>query len=71
MERFCELGAEVRFGSPFFVGDHAVEINGEVVTAKSWIIATGSRPIIPSSWQAFGDKIITTDGYSGGKTESP
>ena len=46
-ERFCGLGAEVRFGAPRFVDDHAVEVDGRRVTARSWVIATGSRPALP------------------------
>ncbi|MFU8855752.1 MAG: dihydrolipoyl dehydrogenase family protein [Deferrisomatales bacterium] len=46
-ERFCGLGAEVRFGAPRFVDDHAVEVDGHRVTARSWVVATGSRPALP------------------------
>ena len=27
-ERFCKLGAEVRFGSPRFIDDHTVDSTG-------------------------------------------
>ncbi|MGE5190458.1 MAG: dihydrolipoyl dehydrogenase family protein [Gemmatimonadota bacterium] len=46
-ERFCRLGAEVRFGEPRFVDDRTVSIDGRRVTARSWIIATGSGPALP------------------------
>src|SRR5512145_1818228 len=46
-ERFCGLGAEVRFGSPAFVDDHTVLVDGRRVSARAWIIATGSRPSLP------------------------
>lgn len=46
-ERFCGLGAEIRFGSPAFTDDHVVELAGERIDAKNWIIATGSGPVIP------------------------
>lgn len=46
-ERFCNLGAEVRFGRPVFTDDHAVELERQEISAKSWIIATGSSPVIP------------------------
>jgi pyruvate/2-oxoglutarate dehydrogenase complex dihydrolipoamide dehydrogenase (E3) component len=46
-ERFCGLGAEVRFGNPVFADDHTVELDGKRISAKNWIIATGSSPIIP------------------------
>jgi pyruvate/2-oxoglutarate dehydrogenase complex dihydrolipoamide dehydrogenase (E3) component len=46
-ERFCKLGAEVRFGSPRFVDDHTVDLDGARLTASAWIIATGSGPSLP------------------------
>lgn len=46
-ERFCKLGALVRFGSPGFLDPHTVAVDGAPVTARSWIIATGSRPAVP------------------------
>lgn len=46
-ERFCGLGARVVFGEASFLDEHAVRINGERVSAKNWVIATGSSPGIP------------------------
>ena len=46
-ERFCRLGAEVRFGSPSFIDDHQVEVDGKRLTARAWVVATGSRPAPP------------------------
>jgi pyruvate/2-oxoglutarate dehydrogenase complex dihydrolipoamide dehydrogenase (E3) component len=46
-ERFERLGAEVRFGAPRFVDDHVVEVDGQRVSARSWVIATGSSPALP------------------------
>ncbi len=46
-ERFCGLGAEVRFGEATFVDPHTVELDGEKLSAKAWVIATGSRPALP------------------------
>ncbi len=46
-ERFCKLGAEVRFGSPRFVDDHTVDLDGSRLTARAWIVATGSSPSLP------------------------
>jgi len=46
-ERFCRLGAEVRFGAPRFLDAHAVDVEGDRVTARSWVVATGSRPALP------------------------
>lgn len=46
-ERFCRLGAAVRFGEPRFVDDHTVSVDGDRLTARAWIIATGSSPSLP------------------------
>jgi pyruvate/2-oxoglutarate dehydrogenase complex dihydrolipoamide dehydrogenase (E3) component len=46
-ERFCSLGAEVRFGTPVFTDDHTAKLDGKGITARSWIIATGSHPALP------------------------
>ena len=46
-ERFCKLGVRVEFGNATFVDEHAVRLNGQPYTAKSWVIATGSSPVIP------------------------
>ncbi|MBE0605002.1 MAG: FAD-dependent oxidoreductase, partial [Deltaproteobacteria bacterium] len=46
-ERFCRLGAEVRFGFPRFVDDRTVDVDGARLTARAWIVATGSSPSLP------------------------
>jgi pyruvate/2-oxoglutarate dehydrogenase complex dihydrolipoamide dehydrogenase (E3) component len=46
-ERFCKLGAKVEFGEPAFVDAHAIRLNGKALSAKNWVIATGSSPSIP------------------------
>ena len=40
---------------------HRVEVNGTTYEAKNIIVATGSRPVVPEPWLAFGDSILTTD----------
>jgi pyruvate/2-oxoglutarate dehydrogenase complex dihydrolipoamide dehydrogenase (E3) component len=46
-ERFCGLGARVVFGAPRFMDPHTVECAGERISARSWVIATGSSPSVP------------------------
>ncbi len=46
-ERFRRLGAEVRFGEPRFADDRTVLLGGERLTARAWILATGSAPSLP------------------------
>ncbi len=46
-ERFCKLGAKVEFGAPRFTDEHTIQLNGKAVSAKYWVIATGSSPVAP------------------------
>src|SRR5438094_343376 len=50
--RFEALGAEVRIGAPAFVAPDALELDGKRLTARAYLICTGSRPAPPpSSWR--------------------
>ncbi|NCD24217.1 MAG: FAD-dependent oxidoreductase [Deltaproteobacteria bacterium] len=42
--RFCGLGAMVRQGQPEFVDEHLVQLGSERVSARFWVVATGSEP---------------------------
>ncbi len=46
-ERFCSLGARVLFGACTFKDAHSIRMNGETISAKNWVIATGSSPGVP------------------------
>ena len=46
-ERFCSLGAKVEFGTPTFIDEHSIRLNGSTYSAKNWVISTGSSPSIP------------------------
>jgi dihydrolipoamide dehydrogenase len=56
-----QLGDEFIEGYARFVGPDLLEVEGQRIRAAKIIIATGSSPIVPQGWQAFGDRIITTD----------
>jgi pyruvate/2-oxoglutarate dehydrogenase complex dihydrolipoamide dehydrogenase (E3) component len=45
--RFCKLGAKVAFGNPEFIDEHAISIAGKSVSARAWVIATGSSAAVP------------------------
>ena len=47
VERFCKLGAKVEFGSPEFIDEHAIDLDGKSISARTWVIATGSSSAIP------------------------
>ena len=46
-ERFESLGVNVFRGEARFVSPHEVEVNGQKLRAKNFVIATGSRAVIP------------------------
>jgi len=46
-ERFESLGVDVFHGEARFVSPHEVEVNGQRLRAKNFVIATGSRAVIP------------------------
>ncbi|MCK4910090.1 MAG: FAD-dependent oxidoreductase [Thermodesulfovibrionales bacterium] len=47
VERFCSLGAKVEFGDAEFMDEHSVRLGGRTVSARQWVIATGSSPMVP------------------------
>lgn len=46
-ERFRALGVDVIFGAGQFISPHAFQVNGRTITARNFVLATGSRPNIP------------------------
>lgn len=46
-ERFCGLGVKVEFGPPTFKDEHTIDLDGKSLSAKNWVIATGSSAAIP------------------------
>lgn len=58
-ERFCRLGVQVAFGTPSFVDEHAVRLNGKTYSAGTWIIATGSSPALPPIQGLQGSPFLT------------
>lgn len=55
------LGARSIAGRARLLGPNRIEVNGQELTTDRIIIATGSRPIVPNPWHAFGDRVLTTD----------
>ncbi len=46
-ERFRALGVDVILGAGTFVAPDAVDVGGRRLTARTFVIATGSRPTVP------------------------
>lgn len=47
-ERFRSLGVEVIFGAGQFISPCAFQVQGRTLTARNFVLATGSRPNVPS-----------------------
>ena len=47
-ERFRKLGVEVIFGQGQFITNHEFQINNLSITAKNFVLATGTSPFIPA-----------------------
>lgn len=47
VERYTELGVECIHGEAKITSPYTVEVNGETLTTRSIVIATGGQPIVP------------------------
>ena len=56
-----DLGERRIDGHGRLLGPGRVEVNGRERHARSVIIATGSRPVLPPAWAALGERVFTTD----------
>lgn len=55
------LGDRSVAGRATILGPGRVEVAGREYRARSIVLATGSSPVVPQPWRAFGDRILTTD----------
>ena len=55
------LGQRSLAGRATLHGPDCVEVNGERLHTRAIVIATGSHPFVPPAWQAFADRLLTTD----------
>lgn len=57
-----ELPDEVKIeGYAEFIDSETLKVGDSTITANAFVIATGTRPIIPQAWQQYGDRIVSTD----------
>ncbi|MCH9051844.1 MAG: FAD-dependent oxidoreductase [Proteobacteria bacterium] len=47
IERYTKLGVDCYTGSAKIISPHEVQVNGQTLTTKNIIIATGARPAVP------------------------
>ncbi len=57
-----DLGERNIHGRPRFLDAQTLEVNGERIQADATVIATGTHPVVPESWRAVGDRLVTSDG---------
>ena len=46
-----------------FLAPGLLRVGDRKIRAKRVVIAVGSRPVVPGAWQAFGDRLVTTDDF--------
>lgn len=56
-----ELGSRAIAGRAALEGPTRLTVNGTTYTADRVVLATGSTPIVPEPWRAFGARTLTTD----------
>ncbi|WP_022850444.1 dihydrolipoyl dehydrogenase family protein [Limisalsivibrio acetivorans] len=62
-EAFEEEGIELIFGSPSFRDEKSIEVNGEVIEADKFIIATGSSPFVPPVSGFDSEHLLTNSNF--------
>jgi dihydrolipoamide dehydrogenase len=55
------LGRRLIRGRAAFVGPSRLRVGEDEYRAKRVILATGSRPVMPEEFRAFGGRVVTTD----------
>lgn len=60
-ERYREMGVDVRIGHARIVDPWTVEVNGERLTARSIVLATGGEPVVPPIPGLAESSFLTSD----------
>ncbi|HRP96149.1 MAG TPA: FAD-dependent oxidoreductase, partial [Rhodocyclaceae bacterium] len=55
------LGERSIAGRARLLGPDSIDVDGRRIRARRIVIATGSRPVVPDDWRAFGERVLTTD----------
>ena len=56
-----ELGHDLIEGYAEFLAPNVLQVGESIVQADRVVVATGSRPMVPETWQAFSERILTSD----------
>lgn len=55
------LGQRSVAGRARLLAPDRIDVDGREFRARSIVLATGSRPVVPKPWQALGERLLTTD----------
>ncbi|SEQ39598.1 dihydrolipoamide dehydrogenase [Ectothiorhodospira magna] len=57
------MGVRSIAGRARLLSPRQVAVGDDILETRSIIIATGSRPVVPTAWQALGERLLTTDTF--------
>ncbi|HHL39259.1 MAG TPA: hypothetical protein ENJ37_02020 [Deltaproteobacteria bacterium] len=60
-ERFRSLGCDVVMGAARFVSDREIEVEGRRIESRSFVVATGSSPLVPDIEGLRGLDVLTNE----------
>jgi dihydrolipoamide dehydrogenase len=56
-----DLGARSLSGRARFIAPDVLDVNGRHLRARTIIVATGSRPMVPERWRWLGSRLLTSN----------
>ncbi len=56
-------GERLIMGAARLLGPNRVLVNDEEIACESIVLAVGSQPTVPQPWQAFADRVLTSDTF--------
>ena len=57
----AKTGDRLVRGMARFVDANTIDVAGRRLRARAFVVATGSRPVVPDAFAVLGDRILTTD----------
>ena len=54
-------GERLIMGTARFTGPNTLDVDGQSIHARAFVVATGSHPVVPSALQALQGRLLTTD----------
>jgi dihydrolipoamide dehydrogenase len=61
----AKAGDRLLMGEARFLSPDTLDVDGQRITAKAFVLATGSRPVVPAFLAGLGARVLTTDRHSG------